>query len=163
MKKLNIINIIQNLLPPTKRQPILVAFIKALSAPLQSLNNWIADVYYPDVERRTRWNAQVMLFSKLLNDLHNAGNYTNRIYVDAGVADRENIYFYNQREAVPVYFSNQAENLPVYLYNEIEYEAPYDFVVNYPSTLEPKVKQIESSVKKYKIIGTNYIMKSYLA
>jgi hypothetical protein len=161
MKKLNIINIIQNLLPPSKRKPIMVAFLKVLTAPLQALNNWIADVYYPDVTRRTRWNSQVILFSKLLNDLHNGGNYSNRIYITNGESELEYNYFYNQSENEPISMYNADENLPLYNYNWIEYEVPYDFVVNYPVALEAKVKQIESSVRKYKVVGTNYIMKSY--
>jgi hypothetical protein len=161
MKKLSIINIIQNLLPPTKRQTIMVAFLKVLTSPLQSFNNWIADVYYPDVERRTRWNAQVMLFSKLLNDLHNAGDYNNRIYIDGGVADLEPIYYYNSNENISVGYYNSSENIPIFKHNEPEYEAPFDFVVNYASALSAKVKQIESSVRKYKTVGTTYVLKSY--
>ncbi|GAB3194692.1 hypothetical protein ABID22_000138 [Pontibacter aydingkolensis] len=161
MKKLNFINIIQSLLPPTKRMPLIVAFLKVLSAPVQALNDWISGTYYPDITRRTKWNAQVLLFSKLLNDLFNAGNYQNRVYIDAGASDLENNYFYRTHEEQPVYLYTVDEALPMYSYNEEEYEADYDFVVNYPSMLATKAPQIEATVKKYKIAGTTYLMKGY--
>jgi hypothetical protein len=161
MRKLNIINIIQSLLPPTKRQPLMIAFLKVLTAPLQSLNNWIADVYYPDIIRRTKWNAQVMLFAKALNDLHNPDNYSERIYIDGGASDLEHTYFYNTVEETPIYFHNNEEQLYEYNFNMSEYSTAYDFVVYYPSALESKVKQIDTTVKKYKTVGSNYILQPF--
>ena len=161
MEKLNFINIINQLLPPFKRQPIMIAFLKVLTTPLQSLNDWISNTYYPDVTRRTKWNAQILLFSKALNDLHNNGSITNKIFIDGGLSDIEHTYFFNQFEEVTVDFYNADELTPVYLMNNVEYESPYDFKVNYPTVLESKVKQIENSVKKYKVAGTKYIMQSY--
>lgn len=159
MKKLNIINIIQNLLPPTKRQTIIVSFLKVLTTPLQSLNDYLVNTYYPDVTRRTRWNSQVLLFSKLLNDLHNPD--LRNITIDGGASDLEQEYVYNEIEEAPEYFYNVSESQPFYLHNISEYVSDIDFVVNYPSSIEDKKNQIEATVKKYKIAGSNYMLQSF--
>jgi hypothetical protein len=161
MNKLNFIKLIQLLLPPPKRKPKIVAYLNTLIIPIQTFNNWISDVYYKDVTRRTRWNAQTLLFSKALNDLHNGGSLIKQIYIDGSVSEMEQIYFYNEDENQPVYFFNEAEAKPVYLFNELEYESDFDFVVMYPSELSVIEKQIEASVKKYKLAGATYKMQAY--
>jgi len=161
MRKLNFINITQNLLPPHKRVFKLVSFLKILVSPLQSLNDYLVTTFYKETERNAKWNSQVVLFTKLLNDLHNPFRLYSDIYVDGGIEDLIIYYFFNEVENKSIYFHNEVEAMAIYFHNEVEYIQEFDFKVYYPIQLESIKDLIESTVNQYRRVDRNFEMISF--
>ena len=146
-------------IPPFLRHAKLVGFLRALLAPLVSYRNRLVLVTYPDIERRARYNSQVIVFEKLLN--YEMGYSNGEITIQDGTPVGR-IYTSNADEHDPVYFANTDENAPVYVGNATEYITAYDFVVRVPQSLyDNRLGKLKGLVNKYKLAGVNYSVVAY--
>jgi hypothetical protein len=161
----------ERLLPPNKRNPVMLAWITALFTPLQQLHDDIFTNYRPDVIFRTRYNSQTIVLEGILNFIFDVQS-VNKIYIDNTDNNLDQVFFYKETEGyLPVFFSTETEDEPVYFYNEDEYLVDFDFIVYVPSTWTDSSTsgrsfsdfdlQIENEVEKYRIMGTNYEVLSY--
>ena len=55
-------------MPPVLRQEPMNAWLRSLMAPIQELIDDFNTVYRPDVEKRTKYNSQKVVFEWLLNE-----------------------------------------------------------------------------------------------
>jgi len=145
---------IKRLIPPHKRKPKRIAWIRDLLTPLQWLRDQIFDIYRPDVVERTKYNAQTIVFEEILNKKFDA--ILKRIYIVNFYNTLIYTYFYKKSENKPVYFYKKSENKPVYLFKKSEFLIDFDFIVHCPVGLSTQDKIIRAIIDKYKIVGTNY-------
>jgi hypothetical protein len=149
---------INDYLPPFLRQRKMFLFLRSLLAPLQTFRNNLVNNYHPLIERKARYNSQVIVFEKLLNDTFNTGT---DIFINAA-ARIERFYFANEAENQPKYFANESEDQPQYIGDAKEYSPLYDFTVNVPQLVyTASYGRIKATIEKYKLVGVNYNIVAY--
>lgn len=145
----------QWLIPTLLRKPILMAFAKAIYAPLVTLHNLFLN-YRKAKLYEIAMNYQTCYLEAFLNDRF---DFTNRgIYIeDAETVDQ--VYLWQDAEDNPLYLYKDAENQPVYLYQDGESlgDILYDFVVYVPYGVVFDEEEMRAMIatklsgKKYKI------------
>jgi hypothetical protein len=143
---------VRQYLAPVLRTPRVLEFLYSLTAPLQSFRDQLTNSIYPALERRARYNAQVIRFEKLLDtELNTAGIYINR------QVTIPRFYVFNEAENNPKYFFNGAEIDPVFIYGGEEYYPAFDFIVHVPATVfNNQLARAKALVNKHKLAGTTY-------
>tara|TARA_R110000868_G_scaffold38092_1_gene133829 strand:+ start:795 stop:1328 length:534 start_codon:yes stop_codon:yes gene_type:complete len=124
-------------MPPVLRQEPMNAWLRSLMAPIQELIDDFNTVYRPDVEKRTKYNSQKVVFEWLLNEAFGTTfvqpNGVSDIYIENHTTNNiQYTYLFNNTENLPFYFYNNTESTPKYLSNNTEYFAPFDFTVWIP-------------------------------
>lgn len=144
-------------LPPFLRAQKTFIFIHSLLVPLQTFRNNLVNTYHPFIEQKARYNSQVIVFEKLLNDTFN----TTGIFINAA-ARINRVYFFNEIENQPKYLFNKSEIKPFYLGNHIEYIPAFDFTVNVPQLIyDASYARIKGVIERYKLVGVNYNIVAY--
>ena len=134
-----------------------LAWLRALMAPLQSLNQDFAD-YTEDVRYRLNLSGQVIYLEHYLNDLYDP--IDRRIYISDGDAPLP-LFLYNKADgSEPFDIYNKSEGqTPVYLINKVEFEGNVDFIINIPfdaTTTPILIDKIKASTNIYKPAGRRY-------
>ena len=147
-----------------KRLAIHLAWLQVFVTPLNTLNNAIFGVYYPDVKSRAKRTGQKILLEYTLNAVFNQFGL-NQISIDNSGDDLSTVYFYNYSEGYPNHFfynESEAEE-PFYFYNSTEFYGTGDFVVMVPTAVFSNYSQgqITSEVDKYRPAGTSFSLKQY--
>ena len=182
MFNLNVNDLAKACLAYFMRVPKLLSWMYTILRGVKDLYNdfesWSAEILY-----ELGIDYQVVYLEKLLNDKYNGGmaaysfdNVTftyspvvGAIYITDAADVIQPVYIWNKIEArPPIYLYNKAENKPpVYLYNQVEYDTHINFIIWIPTTLinimtQPtEVAQINAWIRKYKLAGTNYIIRNY--
>ena len=124
---------IKRLIPPHKRKPKRIAWIRDLLTPLQWLRDQVFNIYRPDVVERAKYNAQTIVFEEILNKKFDA--MLKRIYIVNFYNTLIYSYFYKISENKPNYFYKISENKPFYLFKLSEFMIDFDFIVHSPAAL----------------------------
>lgn len=154
---------VQRLTPPQNRKPAFLAWLRALVAPLNSLNADFFGTYFPDVTTRAKRTGQKIVLENTLNQVFNP-SLSPPIYINNTGDDIETIYLYNEGEGYPaLYLYNELESLPYYMYNDSEYSPEFNFIVYIPSAVlgSYNVNQIIAEVNKYKPVGRTFTTIEY--
>jgi hypothetical protein len=133
-----------------------LAWLRALMAPLQSLNVAFRE-YVAEVRYAMYLTGQVIYLEHYLNDLYDP--VARRIYIEDGDAGVP-LFLYNKEEAqAPIIIYNKAESetAPV-LFIKADVEGQFDFAIVIPWANIPDVEALKmrSRVNKYKIAGKRY-------
>lgn len=153
----NIDRFILRYLPPFLRTERTFLFLHSLLVPLQTFRNTLVNTYHPLIERKARYNSQVIVFEKLLNDTFACTG----IFINSS-ARVNRVYFFNDIENQPKYLFNASESLPFYLGNHSEYLPQFDFTVNVPKVVyDASYARIKGVVERYKLVGVNYNIVTY--
>tara|TARA_R110002111_G_scaffold140072_1_gene206022 strand:- start:855 stop:1328 length:474 start_codon:yes stop_codon:yes gene_type:complete len=151
-------NIINKLLPISKRKDKTVAFLYLILHPLKAVNI-LFNQYKIGTNYKLIFNGQVIYLEHYLNDLYD--NTQRRIYIQ-DTANAVYNYIYNQAELLPplmVYNAN--ENIAVYLINNNEAVEQIDFIVMIPSSIIYNEKVIRSQIDYYKSAGKKYKIETF--
>jgi hypothetical protein len=151
----------QYLVPLKLRGPKMAAWITALVAPLQTVNNAFAAWAYG--QRYTlSFNGQVMYLQHRLNDQFDSGQ--RRIYIDDPAGPQPvPLHVYRRTEQQnDLVVRRKSEGNPVYLENKLPLGA-VDFVVFVPvGTFSPAIEVIMRAViDRYRIAGVTYSFQTF--
>ena len=152
------------LAPVNKRMVIHLAWLQCFVTPLNTLNDAVFGVYFPDVKARAKRTGQKILMEYSLNIVFNPGN-PRKITIDNSGDNIGVNFFYNSNEGYPAQtFYNEAEGeTPFYFNNELEYEGGTDFVVYVPTEVLSNYSeaQVKNEVDKYRPAGTSFTIITY--
>lgn len=134
----------ERLLPPFKRTPILLSYIKSALKPLQTVRDWIFDDYYNGgteidgsgtiigINERLKYNSQTILLEYILNNALGTSSIT---ITNSDATAINYKYFFQDSEIVAnlpsldlnqyFYLNNGALN-PLYFYQESEQPTYFD-------------------------------------
>lgn len=170
--------IINRLLPPDKRGKGIIAYLTDLLSPLQQVHDDVfvdgnlsgGVVYRTDTLQKAHYNAQKIVFEKVLNKRFSVTSAP-FIYIDLIRNAAQFNYFFNESEARPVYMYNEGElpDQPLYMWNESEIIPNYSFIIYVPTALwttlgandtirEGYVRAVADS---YNIDGIGYLILEY--
>ncbi len=142
------------LLPPALRKPRLLAWMRAVVAPLEVLTSQLVGLV-----DRSRYHlnltGQVIYLEHYLNDLFDPSQ--RRIYIDdAGPILPD--FLYTRAEAQPLYIYTMAENQPVTLYSRPDFLGAFDFIVFAPGgLLTPEtLTRLRAAVDHFKPASRRY-------
>ncbi|HNX90009.1 MAG TPA: hypothetical protein PKH58_13110 [Paludibacteraceae bacterium] len=167
MFNVNLNSIITWLLPTFLRGATLIAILKALLHPLQSLH-FLLDAFRIQKQYELSITSQVIWLEKMLNTIFDPLNEL--IYIqDVGAVNQ--VYMSNKAESPhPRYLYNKAEAAyPTYIYNKSEDIYQFNFTVMVPLAIynnlllnnNSGLNQMKANLNKYKMFGTIYIIQSY--
>jgi hypothetical protein len=152
-----------DLVPPDLRQSRLLAFLNALLAPLQEVNQRFIDLvgvlFY-----KTSFNGQVIYLEHLINDAYD--NEQRRCYIDdpSGILQQP-LYVYHKYEGQidPVIYTKAENGTQPIIYGETEDDLLPDFIVYMPadaytSLNEPNLRAI---INQYRIAGKRYTIETF--
>lgn len=157
---INIYNYAKQAIPFFLRKEPLGSWVKALLAPVQSLNDTF-DITAQDAKYQASFTGQVMYLEHLLNDSYDKNQ--RRIVIEDGNSLVLPPFLFNKIEQEPLYVFNKSEvSDKLYLYNKVEYANPVDFIVYIPTILfnnyEIRIR-IERLINKYKLAGKTFAIK----
>ena len=158
---INFYNYVLKVLPPRLRQPKVSDLLKAMIAPLQSLNlrfNQLVQNTFYDVS----FNGQVVYLEHILNDRYDNGQ--RRIYIEDGLQLDLPPYLYNKIEQRPLYLFNKVEQpSTIFLYKKEDYRSEDDFIIYVPLSIYSAALEqaIKSLVKRYKIAGKRFSIQTF--
>jgi len=145
--------LVRLLLPPRLRKVRHVAWLQALTNPVNYLyqqfrRNRDANLY------RLYITPQIVYMERLLNDRYDISG--RRIQVkDALVYEPE--YIYQEQELKPVYIYLETENKPLYLFTDFEIGSDsFDFFVLVPADLTYNENEMTALIDNYKLAGKRY-------
>lgn len=151
-------NLINKLLPISKRKDRVVAFLYLILHPIKTINI-LFDLFKKDIDYKLIFNGQVIYLEHYLNDLY---DNTNRgIYIVDGSRTNQN-YVYNRAEQIPsLVLYNRAENTPVYFINNNEVVEEVNFIIKVPSSVVFNEKIMREQIDIYKSAGKKYIIETF--
>lgn len=151
-------NLINKLLPFSKRKDKLTAFLYLILHPLKAVNI-MYNQFKADTDYRLIFNGQIIYLEHYLNDLYD--NTQRRIYIQDTANSTYN-YIYNAAELLPPLFVyNANENIPVYLINNNEALENIDFIVFVPSSITFNEKVVREQIDYYKAAGKKYKIETF--
>ena len=161
MYSIDFTKLIDNLLPWFLRKPVMKAWIKALIAPVATL--YAQFIIFID---KKRWEAsitgQVAVLEIMLNkEFYNDESLRNIFISDNDLDER--VYLFNLAESQePTYLYNISEVIePPFITNSDERTAT-DFTVWVPSNLVFDMNYMTGLVKKFKMAGPVFDIKTYI-
>lgn len=147
------------LLPVRLRKPFLLAWLKALTAPIwQTLyplfKAFEAKAWY-DLKYQS---GQVAHLEFVLNERFDPAQ--KRIWIGPGSATDKRVYLYLDAENQTKYLFKDVEDSPVYLYQESELSGSgvYDFSINVPAGLPMEEAALRAVADRYKRDSKDYII-----
>lgn len=161
MYEIDFIKLINNLLPWFLRKPVMKAWLKALAAPLESLYG-----QFMEFIDKKRWDAsitgQVAVLEIMLNKEFYNDETLRKIFISDNDLD-ERVYLFNLAEGQePTYLYNDSEVfLPLFITNSDERTAT-DFTVWVPDNLVFDINYMTGLVKKFKMAGPVFDIKTYI-
>lgn len=155
---------VSDYLPPNKREPQTLAWLKAVFSPLATLHQDTFVTFKNFVEDRAKHNGQRIVMESILNNIF-AVPGPNLIYIDNSGDDATGNLFFNESEGLPpVTLYNQSEGqAPFYFINEGEVTNNRGFVVYVPSATYASAGEdaIKSEIDRLKPYGTFYTIIQY--
>jgi hypothetical protein len=151
---------VKKALPPFIRGAKLLAYLRALLAPLTSLGT-LFNEHVSASRYLANFTGQEVYLEHLLND--NFDPVQRRIYIDDGVPAILPPFVFNKIEQRPVYVYNKAENKPLYIFNKTEYGVGNDFIVFVPNSILNTLTQtqIEATVLIYKLASKQFSIQGF--
>lgn len=146
---IDLLLLIDLLIPPVQREDWLVDYIRSSFKPLINLQN---DFYSfrDDIKYQLTFNGQVIYMEHVLNDQFDPVN--RGIYITDSTLIQNTYIFTNAEDNETTYIVTNAETAPpVYLYTNQEYIDDVDFIVNIPSTVTYNEDEVKFWVNKYRI------------
>lgn len=152
--------LIENLLPWFLRKPILKSWLKSLSTPARSLYS-----RFEEFVGKKRWEASITGQVAVLEIMLNKEFYNDETLRKIFISDNdleERVYLFNSPEAqAPVYLHNLNEGQePIFITNFWERNSA-DFTVWVPDTLIFDINHMTGLVKKFKVAGPTFDIKTY--
>ncbi len=145
--------------PIKRQQPILLAWLGVLLAPVRSIYSAFSSYYY-DVKLKLNYSSQTIVMEALLNDLFDAGS--RRIYiVTASETDAIRYLYYVAENGEITYTSYISENSPVYSYYRSEAQTATDFYINIPTGLVYDAVALNKLINNCKLITKRYKIINY--
>ncbi len=161
---INFAQLAERISPPFKRGEKVLLWYKDILSPLQTARDDFFNVFAPDIEDRTRYNSQVLVLEKILNDTFGI-NAAPFIFIQNQESTVDELIFRKEVEAYPpIFFRNEGEvpDSPVYFRNESETVTEFDFIVFVPIALFPTIEdQVRALTQQLKIAGVNFDVQSY--
>jgi len=163
--KINYDIVNERILPPSKRNEKILAFLRALTKPLQDLNDDFNDVTIPDIRDKLKRNSQIIVLNDTLNRVFGVTSAPFIFIQDTfNLEEFDNLF--NNNEGVPdVHSFNESElpaDEPLFLFNEPEFFGAQDFIVFVPAALFPTIEaQVRAETKKYVLTGITFDVQSY--
>jgi hypothetical protein len=157
---LDLILLVNMLLPDALRRTDILAFYRPIIEALDSIKNNNQAVF-DAAKYRLQFNELKIYLEHYLNDRHDSIN--RGIYIE-DVEQDENLYVFNSSENnEPLYLwnSDDPDAEPVYLYNQNEIENLTDFVVYVPFGLTYNVHQLTADVNHFKLPGMKFQILTY--
>lgn len=151
--KINYSNLIRQLLPPHKRQASRIAFLKGLTAPLESLFDSF-DTYRNDSRMMFNVNSQVKILEGYLRKKYNEPVGIKVSTFNSGLL---NVGLEIEGETMMVWFgmSDEGQLKGIPLKDELRDKfAEADFVVYIPAGIDKL--QVEADIEKYKLALVTY-------
>lgn len=157
---MNLFDYIKGAIPPFWRKSRLIAWIKALISPVQTLTDDFVQ-FKADKKYDVSFNGQVIYLEHLLNDRFD--DTQRRIYITDSTTQIIAPFVYNKVEQKEIYIYNKSESTPFFLFGKNEYLTGTDFIVHVPTALlTPSVEIIlVALVKRYKIAGKRFEVKTF--
>lgn len=146
---IDLLLLIDLLMPPVQREDWLVDYIRSAFKPLINLQS---DFYSfrDDIKYQLTFNGQVIYMEHVLNDQFDPVN--RGIYITDSTLIQNTYIFTNAEDNETTYIVTNAETAPpVYLYTNQEYIDDVDFIVNIPSTVTYNEDEVKFWVNKYRI------------
>lgn len=149
--------LIRLLLPVCLRKPIMIAWLSALTWPVQQLYNWFitqrrANLY------RLRISPQVVYLEKLLNDRYDIARRRIRI---ADSEYHDPVYIYTRVENKPQWIKCKAEGSTFYIWQKQETSInPADFTVQISADIVFQEPEMRGLIDAYKLAGKTYYLKT---
>lgn len=151
---IDIIILIQMLMPSILQKPRHLAWLKALLAPLMEIHEEFK-IFRVEFNRRLRYNGQVIVLENLLNNLFDIDD--RGILVQTNPSGLSQIYLFNKEEnQVPNYIYQKAEGKPIYIFQKNEnLQQIWDFEVIVPDGIltAEQERQLKAITNKHKLDG----------
>lgn len=143
----------QLLLPALLRKPRLVAWVTALTRPVDDLYQQFL-AYRLDTLRELSYNGQTALLEKALNDKLDPD--LRRIVIRNSAVFLDPLYLNFKHEAQPItYASTRAEGRPLFPHRSSDFANQVGFTVYAPG-LNAKDYQLNILIQRFKIALVNY-------
>jgi len=142
----NWFKLVRDLILPTVKKSVLLAFIDCSLAPIRTKHDEFLR-FKTDSEYRINHNGQVCYLQKMLNDKFD--NTLRRIRVN-NLKPRLPLWIYTIDDDKPIYIHTSTD-YPVYIYNDIDYYLEYDFEVFIPYSLNSFKNQMNAQINYYKL------------
>lgn len=145
--------LVRLLLPIKLRQPKMIAWLKALTWPVQQLysefkRNRSANLY------RLKITPQVVYLERLLNDRYDVAERRIKV-IDSVYHDPT--YIYTKAENKPKYLRRKSEAVFMYLFRKSETALdPADFTIEIPAEIEFQEPELRGIIDGYKLAGKTY-------
>lgn len=145
--------LVKLLLPVKLRQPVAIAWLRALTWPVQQLyttfkNNRSANLY------RLKITSQVVYLQRLLNDRYDVADRRIQI-VDAAFHDP--LWLFTDDEEKPIWMYTDEENQPLWLFRDQETNVdPADFNIKIPADIQFKEPELRAMIDANKLPGKTY-------
>ena len=150
--------------PPYRRRPKILNFLAALVSPIQTDHDEFFNVFKPDIELRTKYNAQKIVFEAVLNSEFGV-EIAPFIYIMNNFGGGNAVIVHNEAESIRSYVSfNESEANPVYFYNEAEILPEFDFTIYVPAALVPgsfTIDQVRALAEGIALVGTTFNIQTF--
>lgn len=157
---LDLMLLVNMLLPDALRRPDVLAFFRPIIEALDTIKNNNQAVF-DDAKYRLQFNELKIYIEHYINDRHDSIN--RGIFIE-DVEQDENLFVFNKSENnEPFYLWNtdDPDAEPVYLYNRNEIENLTDFIVYVPLGLTYNVHQLTADVNHFKLPGMKFQILTY--
>jgi hypothetical protein len=155
MFKIDYNKLVMWLIPEALQFPVIVAWVKALTAPIDVLYKNF-ETYQDSITEKLSHNSQVCYLERILNTKFDPD--LRRIYIKDGTQFGK-LYIYTEPELKPKYLYNASENKPLYVRKTEEYKGGADFIVVFPAALSGTNKfAIRALVDYYKLASKRYFI-----
>lgn len=141
------------LLPMPLNRPAHKAWLEMLVSPLKHVHDQFI-AYRIEVNRRLRFNGQIIILENILND--NFDNTNRGIRIDTNNDTLRRLFIYQYQEQDKEFVHQYIESRPLYIFQaQEEFEHTFDFLVIVPDgilTLEEE-SRIKALTNRWKIDG----------
>jgi len=134
-------------------------FIQACLSGLQTLNNTFAS-FTSNTREDLKYNAQIIYFTKRLNDLHD--NELRRIYI-VNTASTSVQYVSRTIEGItPVYVSRISEGITsVYVSRINDSGSDFNYIIKIPTGLIYSEDNFKATILRYNLADKRYTINTY--
>ena len=154
---------VSRLFPVNKREPKHLAYIQSAIKQMNLLNNALFLVFFVDIQRDARRNAQRLSFESVLNEVLNPLGGA-QIRIQNNSVDFEPLYFHTEAENYffKNYFGSIAaggvDDEPVYFDSRTVLETVAGFTVWVPAQVydTTPIEKIESEINRFRVAGTTF-------
>lgn len=151
---------IHQLLPPSVRKPIMLAFLFALIRPIRDLYQQFTS-FHQSRRKDVSISGQVIKLEWLLNDRFNAGQ--EGIWIVHNTPVQEAFFLFDEgytEEGTLIY--DEADGRGPYMYEDADMvPADVNFIVLVPEALEFDEFEMRAVVDKKKLYGSTYSIQRY--